>query len=615
MIFRLIILTTLILFNFIACGAEKAGNMQKNSNHTFTNHLANENSPYLLSHSHNPVDWYPWSEEALEKAKSEDKLIFLSIGYAACHWCHVMERESFENKEIAQILNENFISIKVDREQRPDLDEIYMSFTTALTGHGGWPMTVFLTPNLKPFFAGTYFPPDDRYGRPGFKKLITEISTAYKTEREQIWESSDNIFKQVNQRINNSVATTLLNKNFMDKGATQLLQSFDPVYGGLGQAPKFPHATELSYMLRYYRLSGDLSYLQAVKKTLLMMARGGIYDQLGGGFARYSTDNMWLIPHFEKMLYDNALLVSVYAEAYQITGNEEYLNIVTGTLDFILREITDKTGGFYSAIDADSEGHEGKFYVWGYEEIKNLLPENLFESFVKYYNVTPQGNFEGKNILNLTEESFRYKSTQNEKDFLNNIEKAKDILFVARSKRIRPLTDDKQLTSWNGMALTAFCKGYQITGNSRYLKAAVNNATFVNDILFKNSNLTHSYREGNHLRTQMLEDYAFYVDGLLNLYETDPSGNNNKWLELAIKMTERAIELFMDKNSRFYLRPEGLNDLIYRPSEESDGAVPASGSYMIRNLIKINRLTENKNYLSLAESCLKSLSGYIAKSP
>ncbi len=611
---RLYIYAALILLNSIACGKDKGNEMESNDIYEHTNHLINENSPYLLSHAHNPVDWYPWGEDALDRAKNEDKPIFLSIGYAACHWCHVMERESFENEEIAALLNANFISIKVDREQRPDLDEIYMSFTTAMTGHGGWPMSVFLTPDLKPFFAGTYFPPDDRYGRPGFKRLITEIGLAYKESKDQIIKSSNDIFKQVSSRILAPTGTTMLSKGMIKRGAEVLMNNFDHIDGGFGQAPKFPHSLELSLFLRYYRSSGDLTYLQAAEKSLKEMAFGGIYDQIGGGFARYATDVKWLVPHFEKMLYDNALLVPVYVEAYQITGNEVYLNVVTETLDFILREMTDKTGGFYSALDADSEGEEGKFYVWTYNEMKDLLGEEIFEPFAKYYNITPGGNFEGKNILNLSLESIRFKNDNQIDNFDEFIQKGSDILFEARSKRVRPLTDDKQLTSWNGLALTAFCKGYQITGDKKYLEAAIANANFVKDELYDDGKLTHAYREGKHTKEQFLEDYAFYISGLLNLFESDQE-NNHKWLNFAMELTETATELFIDEKYIFYLRPDGQTDLIYRPKEESDGAIPSPGSYMIANLLKINRLTDDAKYLEIAKGALDAISGQIQRSP
>ena len=593
---------------------ERSGMEQKHSEHKYTNHLINENSPYLLSHAHNPVDWYPWGEEALDKAKAEDKPIFLSIGYSACHWCHVMERESFENEEIAAIMNENFICIKVDREQRPDLDQIYMSFTNALTGGGGWPMSVFLTSDLKPFFAGTYFPPDDRYGRPGFKKVLTEISAGYKDEKQKIFQSANSIFTQINGSVTSpNPNTTILNAEMLGTGARMLMRSFDNVNGGFGSSPKFPHGMELSYFLRYFNSTQDSSYLDAAEKALLAMARGGIYDHLGGGFARYATDDKWLVPHFEKMLYDNGLLIPVYVEAYQITGKEEYKKVIRETLDFISREMTDKTGGFYSALDADSEGEEGKFYVWTKKEIDKILGDDS-PTFCEYYNVTDRGNFEGKNILNLTPASDRIAKEYSSSDFEDFINSCRQRLMEARTKRIRPLTDDKILTSWNGLALSAFCKGYQITGDKKYLEAAIKNGEFVKNELFRNCKLTHAYRNGIHLEGQFLEDYAYYIRGLLDLAQTDHN-NNEKWIGFASELALNSIDYFMDEGGTLFLRPSGQSDLIIRPKDETDGAIPSPGSMLIGSLLKLNRITGEIRFLDAAEKGLRSLASVIDKYP
>ncbi len=579
----------------------------------FTNHLIGESSPYLLQHAHNPVNWYPWGAEALERAKREDKPIFLSIGYSSCHWCHVMERESFENEAIANVLNEHFVSIKVDREQRPDLDHIYMSFTTALTGQGGWPMTVFLTPDLKPFFAGTYFPPDDRYGRPGFMKVISEIAGAYKEEKASIVESSQDIFDQVASRLQASPSPTLLSKEVVKRSAAALMQGFDHTYGGFGQAPKFPHAPEISFFLRYYKSSGDLSYLQAAEKALSSMAQGGIYDQLGGGFARYSTDQRWLVPHFEKMLYDNALLVKAYADAFQSTGKEMYREIIGGTLDFVLREMTNKEGGFYCALDADSGGVEGEFYVWSKQEIDNILgaDASLFE---EYYDVTAGGNFEGKNILHLTGASERVYQTQGD-SFKEKLSGMKSKLLEVRTRRVRPGTDDKILTSWNGLMLGAMARGYQVTFDKKYLDAAIRNAEFIERTLCDRGTLKHSYREGRHSDGEFLEDYAFLISGLLDLYESDSSDKNMRWLSLARELADRACDLFLDDEGRFFLRPANESDLILRPSEDTDSAIPAPGSVMISNLLKLNRLTDEKRYVEKAELALRKLSGLMERYP
>ena len=574
----------------------------------YTNHLAGESSPYLLSHAHNPVDWYPWGDDALRKAKELDRPIFLSIGYASCHWCHVMERESFENEQIAKILNENYICIKVDREQRPDLDHIYMAFTTAMTGGGGWPMSVFLTPDLKPFFTGTYFPVEDRYGRPGFRKVITEIARAYGEERGDIVSSADSIYETVAHYLNHQGGEVPLTRKPIADATAALMQGFDQTYGGFGQQPKFPHAPELSLFLRYSRQSGDLSYLQAAEKALTGMANGGIRDHLGGGFARYSVDRKWLVPHFEKMLYDNAMLVPVYCEAYQITGKPLYLDVIRSTLDYIIYEMTDKSGGFYSALDADSEGEEGKFYVWSADEIRSLLGDDA-STFMQYYNVTDGGNFEGHNILNVDQNSERVRQQYTGGDFDEYLARTKSKLLAARAERVRPLTDDKILTSWNGLTLSALCRGFQITGDRRYLDAAINNAAFVRDNLWHDGRLTHAYRSGVHSNGQFLEDYAYYIQGLLDLFESDTSEHNTEWLNFARALTDKAVDRFLDSDGTFYLREANQSDLIVRPKEEADGAQPAPGSIMITNLLKLNRLTDEKSYLDAGEKALRQISG------
>jgi len=602
----------LLLYRSTVSG-EVATLSDNSSGKQYSNHLIDENSPYLLSHAHNPVDWYPWGDEALEKAKREDKPIFLSIGYAACHWCHVMERESFENEEIAAFLNRHFVSIKVDREQRPDLDHIYMTFTQVMSGGGGWPMTVFLTPDLKPFFAGTYFPPDDNFGRPGFRKVINEIASAYRDNREQLYKSSREISEYLTAQLNADSPGSILVSNMIARGAVGLMGSFDHTLGGFGRAPKFPHATELRLFLRYSQSSGDRSFLAAAEKALRAMARGGIYDQLGGGFARYSTDERWLVPHFEKMLYDNALLVPVYADAFQITGDESYRETVRGTLDFILREMTDRAGGFYSALDADSEGEEGKFYVWSKKEIEVLLGNDA-ALFCAYYNVTSGGNFEGGNILHVTDESEETIARVGAGG-PGKIASMRQKLLDARAARVRPLTDDKILTSWNGLAVEALCLGYQVSGDQRYLEAAKKNAAFVESELFRDGRLTHSYREGRHSEGLFLEDYAYYLSGLVELYQSDYTADNRRWLRLAELMADRAIGLFMDEKGSLYLRDAGRPDLIMRPRDEADGALPAAGSCLISALFRLGRLTSNNAYTQAAERGLRALSGLIDKHP
>ncbi len=586
---------------------------QTDANHKHTNRLIDENSPYLLQHAHNPVDWHPWGDEALRKAKTEDKPIFLSIGYAACHWCHVMERESFENEDIAAILNRHYVSIKVDREQRPDLDQIYMAFTIAMTGAGGWPMSVFLTPDLKPFFAGTYFPPQDFHGRPGFTRVLTEIAAAYRENKQELQESSESIFEQVRGFVSASPSETILTPSLIKKCADTLMGTFDHRHGGFGRAPKFPHGIELSFFLRHYKATGDLGFLRAAEQALTAMADGGIYDHLGGGFARYSTDEKWLVPHFEKMLYDNALLTPVYGEAYQITGNPRYRAVVIETLDWVLREMTDSTGGFYSAMDADSEGEEGKFYVWSKEEIGQLLGDQA-DLFCHYYNVSDQGNWEGKNILHRSDETERLRRDRNEGEIDRVIAEGKRMLFEARHRRVRPGIDDKILTSWNGLMLSALCRGYQVTGEERFLQAAIRNASFIQQTLVRGGVLTHSYREGKHSEGEFLEDYAFLLRGLIDLFETDPAGDND-WIGFADQLATRAVALFMDGDGHFYLRPADAPDLIMRPRDETDGAIPAAGSIIMKALLKLERITGNKDHLHAAIKALRAVAGLIDKYP
>ncbi len=577
-----------------------------------TNRLIDENSPYLLSHAHNPVDWYPWGEEALTRARLEDKPIFLSIGYAACHWCHVMERESFEDDSIAELMNRHFINIKVDREQRPDLDHIYMSFTTAMTGQGGWPMSVFLTPELKPFFAGTYFPPTDRYGRPGFTKILTTLGEAYRDQKDQLLSSSREIFDKVTEAFEASAAPSLLTGQLITTAADQLLRSTDPVHGGIGTAPKFPHPIELQFFFRQYRATGDLRFKEAAEKALLGMARGGIYDHLGGGFARYSVDAQWLVPHFEKMLYDNALLAESYAAAWQVTGDERYRTVVCETLDWLLREMRDSTGGFYSAIDADSEGEEGKFYVWSLEEVETVLGDDA-EAFVRYYNVSASGNWEGHNILHLTDGSDRFLADHS--DISGRLPELRERLRLHRESRVRPLTDDKILTSWNGLAISGLCAGYQVTGERRYLDAAVDAATFIETTLIRNGSLTHSFRLGRHSEGEFLEDYAYLLRGLLALYQADIDADNHRWLRLAQRLASRGVELFMGENGDLFLREDSLPDLIVRPRDETDSAVPAPGSLFLDALMRLGRLTGEDSFAAAAERGLRAISGKLSRYP
>lgn len=591
------------------------GNTTDNiSAHKYTNHLIDESSPYLLQHAHNPVDWYPWGEKALTKAKAENKPIFLSIGYAACHWCHVMEHESFENEDVARLLNEIFVSIKVDREQRPDLDQIYMAATMALTGSGGWPMSVFLTSDLKPFFAGTYFPLNDGYGRPGFLNLIQKIAEVYKNERGNIEQYSEDFVRRIREAYNPVNESIPLNDETLARAADGLMQSYDSVNGGFGNAPKFPHPTDLSFLMKIYAAGKDKAILEAVEHTLQKMARGGIYDQIGGGFHRYSTDARWLVPHFEKMLYDNAMLAVTYSEAYQLTGNELYRRVVRETLDFMLREMHHDNGGFYSALDADSEGEEGRFYVWKKAEIESLLGERS-EMFCKYYNITETGNFEDKNnIPNVDSYSLKYKeqSGLTERQFENEIENAKKILFNIRAARVRPFIDDKILTSWNGLAISAMAHGYQITGDDKYRKAAHDAAAFIKNTLYRDGKLIHSYRDGRISEGTFLEDYAYFTAGLIDLYEIE---YDYVLIDFAADLVSDAISEFMDEDGHFYLAPAGRSDHYMRPKDIADSALPAPGSIMIQTLSKLAQITGDNVFQQKAEKGLKAVSGNIAGAP
>ncbi len=596
-----------ILFSLASASPEKNGMTEK-----FTNHLINESSPYLLSHAHNPVNWYPWSAEALEKAKREDMPIFLSIGYAACHWCHVMERESFENEQIAAVLNENFVSIKVDREQRPDIDQIYMTATQAMTGSGGWPLSVFLTPDLKPFFAGTYFPPDNRYGRPGFMHVITELANSFKTERQGLEEMAARLSDALKSHMTPEKGEeTPLEPKLLETAIRALINNYDPVNGGFGAAPKFPHPTELSFMLRYAVRKNDNTILGAAEKSLQKMAYGGLYDQLGGGFHRYSVDARWLVPHFEKMLYDNALLAIVYGEAYQITQNPLYLRIMRETLDFILREMTDSGGGFYSALDADSEGEEGKFYVWKKDEIESLLGKKA-EPFCRYFNITDLGNFEDKtSIPNIDSSSFEYLNRTGipADEFQKTIDESRRILLDVRSRRVRPATDDKILTSWNGLAISALSRGFQISGEERYRDAALKAATFIKNKLYRNGALIHSCRAGKFSDGEFVEDYAYLTAGLIDLYE---SVYDYRWIEFSSALAERALEQFFDGDGNFFLAPDNQSDHFIRPRDVTDGALPASGSIMMQSLLRLSVITGREEFRKSAVMGLRAVAAMMS---
>ncbi|WP_447972228.1 aldo/keto reductase [Nitrospira sp. Kam-Ns4a] len=544
------------------------------------NRLIHETSPYLLQHAYNPVDWYPWGEEALRRAREENKPILLSIGYSACHWCHVMERESFEDERIAALMNEHFVCIKVDREERPDLDEIYMQATLALNqGQGGWPMTVFLTPDQQPIYAGTYFPPTDRWGRPGFATLLQKVAEFWRKDPAALREQATHL-TEVLKKEAQAIDSTAVGEAEIEAAVAQLAADFDPRYGGFGGAPKFPPATALTLLLRWHRRTGDARALQMVRKTLDAMAAGGIYDQIGGGFARYATDERWLVPHFEKMLYDNALLARVYLEAYQATGAVEYRRIATETLDYVLLEMTAPEGGFYSATDADSEGEEGKFFVWTPEEIRLIVQtEEDARCFCVYYDITAAGNWEGKNIPNRlrpADEVARELGLSME-DLQATIARLRPLVYEARRTRVPPGLDDKILTAWNGMMLGTMAEGARVLDEARYLTAATRAADFLLRTLSRpDGGLYRTYRQGKAHLKAYLEDYASLAEGLIDLYE---AGADERFLHEAVRLAERILADFSDEeHGGFYTTAADHEALIVRRREGSDGATPSANA-------------------------------------
>ncbi|MXV77513.1 thioredoxin domain-containing protein [Candidatus Poribacteria bacterium] len=573
-----------------------------------TNRLIHETSPYLLQHAHNPVDWYPWGEEALERAKHEQKPILLSIGYSACHWCHVMERESFENEDIAAIMNQLFVNIKVDREERPDLDEIYMNAVQILTRQGGWPMTVFLTPDLKPFFGGTYYPPEDRYGRPGFPKVMYAVIEAYNDKNDQVLEQADQITAQLNQMSNLVTSQeNELTEELMTKAFQHYRSQFDSHYGGFGNAPKFPPSMGIPFLLRYWHHSGNVNALEMVELTLQKMARGGMYDQLGGGFHRYSTDARWLVPHFEKMLYDNAQLVVAYFEAYQATQNSFYLDIATETLDYVLREMYDaENGGFYSTQDADSEGVEGKFFVWEPSEVEDIIGEENTEIFCEFYDITPHGNFEGESILHIQTPSdvFARKLGMDQAALDTLLTDCKQKLFTEREKRIKPGLDDKILTSWNGIMIRGMAMGYQLTGKLEYLTACEKSAEFVLTTLSQEDGLLlRTYREGKSHLNAYLEDYSYFIAGLVALYE---ASFDAKWLTEAERLANIMIEQFADDNGEgFFFTGKAHESLIVQSKSAYDGATPAGASMAVHSLLRLAKHLDKPEFHDKAVNTLK----------
>lgn len=586
--------------------------------HKYTNRLKSETSPYLLQHAHNPVDWYPWGEEALARAKREDKPILLSIGYSACHWCHVMERESFENEEIARLMNDNFVCIKVDREERPDLDQIYMNAVQLMTGGGGWPMTVFLTPEGKPFYGGTYFPPVDRYGMPSFPRILQAVTEAFTTKRDEIDQSGEQLLDEIRNMNNFRASNELLSSDILRKAYHTMASNFESRYGGFGRAPKFPQPMNLNFLLRTYARTGDREQLDMVEKTLDHMARGGIYDHLGGGFARYSTDERWLVPHFEKMLYDNALLSQLYLRAYQLTGKDQYRRIAIETLDWVLRDMTDARGGFYSTLDADSEGHEGKFYVWDKTQIEHLLGEDA-EAFISYYGVTDEGNFEGKNILFVArpeEEMAREVAAQcgiTVEALYARLEKARKILLAEREKRVWPGRDDKVLTAWNGMMIRAYAEAARVLDRADYLAVAVKAADFILTTNRDGERLLRSYKDGQARFNAYHEDYSYLIDGLIALYEAT---FDLKWMEEARRLTDVMIDQFWDhEEGAFFFTGKDHEELITRNKDYTDNATPSGNSVATDALLKLALLLGNEDYNRKAVTVMNMVAKALVRFP
>jgi len=583
----------------------------------FVNRLVHESSPYLRQHAHNPVDWYSWGTEALERARQLDRPIFLSIGYSACHWCHVMEHESFEDPEVAAILNEHFVSIKVDREERPDLDHIYMTAVQLLTGHGGWPMSVFLTPDLKPFYGGTYFPPDDRQGLPSFKRLLAALVDAWGTRREEIVQTSGQLTDSLRLAGRLEPSTEEPGPELLRRSLLSLERSFDATHGGFGSAPKFPHPMELRLLLRISKRFGDEDALRMAQLTLDRMAMGGIYDHLGGGFHRYSTDERWLVPHFEKMLYDNALLSLAYLEGYQATGAPLYRRVVEETLDYVLREMTSPEGFFYSTQDADSEGEEGKFFVWSAQEVQSVLGKELGEVAAYVYDIIPSGNWEGHNILHRTktEEQDARILHLSEAELQRLLREAKTKLFAVRSQRVWPARDEKALTSWNGLIIDALAQAAQVLGVPAYRAAAVKAADFVlSTMRAEDGRLFRTYSSGSNPRLNgYLDDYAFFVNALVSLYEAT---FEIRWIESALSLSDVMIDQFWDSaEAGFFYTGRSHEQLITRTKDVQDSSIPSGSSMAALALLRIAKLTGRRDLREKAETTLRAFGGLMASAP
>lgn len=588
----------------------------------FTNRLFLETSPYLLQHAHNPVNWYPWGDEAFERARELGRPVLLSIGYSTCHWCHVMEEESFEDLEIAKYMNENYVAIKIDREERPDIDAIYMSAVQAITGRGGWPMTVWLTPDRKPYFGGTYFPPRDgvRGTRTGFLTLLRKLKQAYDSDRNRVVQTGTALVKLLEQRLSPAGGENIPGVETIQKVTAYVKRAFDSNYGGFRQAPKFPGSMPVRLLFRHYRRSGDEQALKYATRTLEKMAAGGMYDHVGGGFHRYSTDRKWLVPHFEKMLYDNALLAGAYLEGYQVTRNNDFRRVTTEILEYVLRDMASPEGAFYSATDADSlnpEGHreEGWFFTWTPEEIDAVLSTQSAKLIKAYYAVAPTGNFEGRNILHtpVPLDAVAKEQGLSVKEARALVDDARKKLYHARKKRHPPIRDEKILTAWNGLMISAFASSGLILNEPRYIEAAERAAEFVRKNLYENGRLYRSYKDGQAKFNGYLEDYSFYINGLLDLYEATGA---LKWLTFAIDL-DRVVKSHYEDHEKggFFTTSDDHEKLLAREKPAYDGAEPSGGSRAVLTLLRFHEFTTDDDYRKRAEKALRFYSSVLEQNP
>lgn len=580
---------------------------------TKPNRLANESSPYLRQHSDNPVDWYPWSDEAFEKAKREDKPVLISLGYSACHWCHVMAHESFEDPEIAAIMNEHFVNIKVDIEERPDVDQVYMNFVQITTGRGGWPLNVFVTPDKMPFFGGTYFPPVPRYGMPSWRQVLLSIADAWRDRREDLVNSAFEMLGELRRLTLTEAPADQIDESLAEAAFLGLARSFDRAHGGFGGAPKFPPSMTLEFLLRFWKRTGKTEALEMVRKTADEMAAGGIYDQLGGGFHRYAVDAIWLVPHFEKMLYDNAQLARLYLHLFQATKEQFYGRIATETLDYVLREMTDSSGGFFSSQDADSEGEEGKFFVWTPAEIREALEASAADRLIDFYGVTEEGNFEGKNILHLSDKSSLYKELGQE------FAESRRRLFDYRERRIKPFRDEKILTSWNGLMLAAMAEAGGVFTTKPYLEAAARNAEFLLEKHIVRSDSGSHVRVFRTLKASgepiegFLDDYANFADGLIELYQATGEA---KYLLAAREIAESILARFWDvENGGFFYTALDSEPLIIRNKDVFDNATPSGNSTTADVLLRLARFFGDDRYARYATAALRVVAKQIERFP